>query len=66
MIEEAIHPAHEKVVQDGSDPSISDGVVCSDIGHDSDLRPNRHIGGYKFLEKRRQGTSYRPILDWVK
>jgi hypothetical protein len=58
-------PAEKEVVENGQDPSAADGVVSTDVGHDSKLRRKGHSGADEVAEELGERTASRPVADRV-
>lgn len=65
LVNVALVPTDDDVVDDRHDPGGADGVVGSDVGDDVDLGGDRHVGAQEATEERRKWTANKPEADRV-
>lgn len=66
MIQSAIEPTDDAVVEQGQDPGGADGVVRADVSHDGQFRGQRHVTGDEVPEERGQRAFCEPLCKGVK
>ena len=52
MVEIAVEPSYKEIVCESQNPRGADGIVCSDVSHNGNLRSDSNIGTEEFAEER--------------
>ena len=65
MVEIAVEPAYEEVIQEGEWPCSSDSVVGTNVCENGNFRGEPNIGEEEFPEKRRKRSTNKPEPERV-
>jgi hypothetical protein len=66
VVERAIEEANEEIVENREEPGRSEGVIGTDIGHDSELRRKRNIGEDEGKKEAGEGALPDPLAQRIK
>lgn len=66
VVEVAVEPADEEVIEYGEDPGRTNGVVCADVRQDGDLGHEGHLGRDEAAEQRSERPAGDPVPKRLK